>query len=479
MPDPNASPESAAPAPGADSAATQPDSTAAAEPSAAAAPPAPEVAAPTTPGAEDAPPLRTLDSIREKYRSRSKEGEPKAEASPTTDKADTEKPSEDKPGDEAEGAEGEEPDAKEVDPLAEFEEPRPPTREEIFKLRIPAPVKEQFAEVAEKLTAKLADEQAIGGAQGVEFAKSFNPVVWDANPTEEVVDKAFDVLTETNTPLVLGMGQRLIRTALDDEETGPAFGGTLLKEWYGEDATHELITKLVEAHKAGLIDVEGLDEDLAAVKAAKPAAEVEQLRAKVTDLENQLKQTPEERQRAAREKESERRDDEVVDRYVTDRAIAVVLPIAERVGWAAREGQEGATPGRVLFGNILTTWLNEQVKTFPEWHAIRDLKKNGTAYRDGKPTSALVQKTDSLESRSKGLFLKTVRELQAETALPTPRAAQKPTPPAKNDSEGGDNAPPPPNSSSKPKTLDEIRDKYRRMTADAAEEESVGRAVRR
>ena len=56
-------------------------------------------------------------------------------------------------------------------------------------------MKEQFAEVAEKLSAKLADEQAIGGAQGLEFAKAFNPVVWEADPTPEVVDKALDVLT--------------------------------------------------------------------------------------------------------------------------------------------------------------------------------------------------------------------------------------------------------------------------------------------
>lgn len=488
MPDLNVS-ESVTPAPGSDSAATTTGSTAA-DTTSAAAPTASEVAAPSTQGAPDAETPRTLDSIREKYRKRAEEEAAPAEASPTTVKPDTEKPEEPKADEEAEAADVK--PAEEADPLAEFEEPKPLTREQIDEQypRVPKAVREQWAASEEERGRLRAEREALGGEQGVAVAKAIAPALWHTSPGEAEADALLDAVSEANQPLAVACGQRLVRTALDDDETGPQFGDTLVAEWFGKAPTGEGYTadrlrKLVEADNAGLIDWEELDADIAAARAEQPSAREAELEARVKELEGQAKQSPDEKARASAAEEQRRKDEEAVDRYVTDRAVAKVLPIAVKQGLAAGDDEEGAED-KVLFGEILTAWLNERVKAFPESHGIRDLKKNGTAYRNGQPTSALIQQTDSLEMRAKALFLETVRKLRVSQTIPVPTKRPPTRQPPTDGDGGGERQPPtrqptqpPAADDAKPKSLEEIKAKFRRRAEEEAAEAQVGVAGRR
>jgi hypothetical protein len=513
MPELNESIQESAPAPGTDSAATQPADVAV-ESTSAATPAATEAAAPSTEGAVDAP--RSLDSIRDKYRSRANE-EQKPDASPTTEEAKPEKP--EKPAEnpdekeDAEDADAEEADATEADPLAEFEEPKPLTREEIDAQhpRVPKAVREQWAASEEERGRLLTEREELGGEQGVTVAKAIAPALWNAEPGEKEADILLDAVSEANTPLALACGQRLIKTALEDEATGKEFASSLFVGEFGEGYDLDRISKLVEADKAGsipenlftkaygegydksrvdklveldkagLIDMDDAEEDLADFKSKQPTVREAELQARVKELEGKQSQSPDEKQRASQAEQQRRKDDEAVDSYVTDRAVSAVLPIAIKQGLAAGDEEEGAED-RVLFGKILTAYLDSEVKAFPEYHHIRALKQSGNAYRGGKPTSQLVQKTDSLEKRAKALFLSTVRTLRGSQTIPVPTRRSPTGPKPQTDGDGGEQPKPiptqvPQSTDGKPKSLEDIKAKYRNRIAD--EQRQVGVAGRR
>lgn len=457
MDEPQIATESA-PAPAADSsAATSAEGVAASSDAAA---PQSDVAASSHEGARQP---STLDELYEKYRNASEqaEGEPPAAPEP-------EQPKEEPNPEEA---------APEEDPLAEFEQ-KPLTPEQINELwpRTPTAIREKFA-AAEQQRATLLEERAeLGGDAGVEFSKSVNAIVFKAEVGEEDAEAFMNHLSGASLPLVIQTGQHFINTALNDEQHGPAFGDKLLQGEFGEGYTAERIRELVELDRNGL-----LDDVRANMQFARTPTETERaLREENAALKAQLSGSDKTAGKdATATTNASTEASAAVDELVTGRAMDVVLPIARKIGWAARDGEE-ATEEQTLRGEMLTAWLNQRMQASPEFREIQQLKARGDALREGLPSPALQTKLDRIEARAKALFLEAARKLNASR---TPAPAKTPNAPKGGDAAPKTDTPPPPVQEPKPRQgekpmttrerLDALHRKYAGAAADA--EVSVGR----
>lgn len=386
--------------------------------SSAAAPPAPESAASQETGAQGQQ-GDTLDALYERFSEQSRQPAQPENPEQSAEQVEEAKPEEAEPvvEEEAEAA----PDA---DPLAEFEQGIP-TREDInsrFK-RAPQAIRDEFAVVAERLTARESERAELGGDEGVAVAKAILPHLLSGDTSAEAVDGFMEAFTTTNLPLARQIGQNLVGLALDDEQTGKAFGDSLLAGQFGEGYDSELVGKLVEAHRSGLVNLDEIQEDLGFART--PTERERELQTKLEAAEKQVRDYEGNRDETARREEQKLSD--AVDDFVSREAMAEVLPIVTKLGWVPREGEE-ATDALKLHGSMVTAWLDSELKSSPEYTRVQALKEAGNAFRDGKPTTQMRAAMTGVRTRAKALALRAGRTLAPTYAKSFSRAnAQPPT----------------------------------------------------
>lgn len=462
-------------APAPDSAATSTPEVAA--PSSAAAS-TEDVAASTTTGADAAP--ATLDSLFEKFKGQS-EQESGAGKPEETEQSQTPKP-EEKP----EEVEQEEaaPAEEDADPLAEFES-RLPTRESINEkyARAPKAIRDEFAETAEKLTAREAERQEIGGDEGVQIAREILPRLLSPKTTEGDVNAVFEAMVEANPPLVAQMGSAFINAALNDERTGEAFGSQLLESELGEGYNLAKLRSLVEADQMGLIDHEAVEEGRQMART--PTEREQQLEAENKRLTETV-QKYEGKTTDATAKEEQRLND-LVDSFVTDEAMDEVLPIVRKLGWIPGDDEKGdpLNAAKVLHGEMVTAYLNAKVKASNEYTTIQALKEEGRAFKNGQPTLQMRKAVNSLRTRAKAVMLQAGRTLGTTYASSFTRTRTATSQPSTTTSRSGDTPTTPatpaqqqPQSSQQPQLstqekLDALAARYKSAASEA--EIAVGR----
>lgn len=464
-PESNLSSGSAAPPP--DTAAA-PSGGSAAEPSAAAPSPAESAASSETGAPAEAP--RTLEALRERFREQASQAEapePQPDQQPEPEKVEEPKPE----VEEEEAA----PQAEE-DPLAEFEQAIP-TREQINAdhQRAPKAIRELAGDLAEKLTAREAERAELGGDEGVTVARAILPHLLSGDTSAETVNGFMNALTETNLPLAREIGQQFVNLALDDERTGKEFGNQLLEGQFGEGYNAEMLEKLVGAHRAGLVDLDAVQEDEGFGRT--PTTRERELQEKLDAAERQVREFQGNRDDTARREEQRLSD--AVDDFVSAQAMEEVLPIVTKLGWVPREGEE-AGEALKLHGSMFTAYLEMEIKRSPEYDRIKALKEAGNAFRDGKPTTQLRVAIQGLRNKAKAITSKAGRTLAPTYAKSFTSTAHTAQPPTAKSGDAAPTAPPPaaappaqPQARSYDEQLEEVRARFRANRQAA--ETTVGR----
>jgi hypothetical protein len=265
------------------------------------------------------------------------------------------------------------------------------------------------------------------------------------------------------------MGGEFVNAALTDERTGAAFGDRLLESEFGEGYKAELIRKLVEGHREGLIDLEGVEEGLGTAR--EPTARERELEGRLKEAEGKVKELTGGKEDATRKEEQ--RLATTVKETVSRAVMAKVLPIAEDIGWVEKEGDTGPHAGLLAeLGELAVAKMNAAIERTPEWDAIQQLVKDGNAFRDGQPTRLMRIQLEAVQRRGTALFKGTARRLKPVIGLLAGQAAtpktEDPPPPPTGRSEGGEK----PQTDAaetqqrKPRTLDEIHEEFQRRQRD-------------
>lgn len=439
----------------------------------AAASAATDAAASTETGATTAAPA-SLDDLWKEFSTRKPE-----EAAPETsaEAKEAEAKPEEKPAGEArpDAVQADEAEAEEAkaepDPLAE--EQSIPTRDEINEQhkRAPKAIRDLAADLAERAQAAEGKITKIGGDEGLQVAEAIIPHLFGPKATEDSVNAVFEALVETNAPLVASMGQSFINHALDDEKTGPAFADRLLQGEFGEGYTAERLRVLVALDREGLIDVDGLREDLGTAR--EPTARERELEGKLKETEARVKELTGGQEDATRREEQRLRD--TVTETVSRAVMAKVLPVAEQIGWVEKEGDNKGPHAGLLgrLGKLAISDMNAEIKKSPEWDAVQQLVEEGRAFQNGQPTRAMRVNLEAIERRGTAMFKKTAREFRPLISLLAAQGAQAkedPPPPQTGRSEGGDAAQTDAEHAARktPESLDEIHEQFARKQRDAA-----------
>ena len=454
----------ASPAPAPDTAAASAPPAADASAQAPAAQQGTETAASTETGAPAAP--ASLDDIFNDFKSKSAQETATPEAPEPEAPAPKAETDEEEQPDDAASDEPEAPAPKaDDDPLAD--EAGIPTRDEINEAhkRAPKAIRDLAADLAERAAEAEGKLAKLGGDEGAQVAEAIIPHLFSAEVTPENADAMFDALVEANAPLVATMGESFINAALNDERTGPAFADRLLEGEFGEGYTAEQIRELVELHREGLIDVEGLRDDIGTGR--EPTARERDLEAKLEAANKKVTELTGGNEDATR-KEA-RRLEQTVRKSVGEAVMAKVQPLAERIGWVERGGNTGPLAGTLArLGSLAAAEMNAQIEQTPEWDAIQQLVADGNAFRDGEPTRLMRVKLEAIQRRAEAMFKKTARELRPLISAAAGRPDHTPTPTGRSSS-GGDagEGPSPDAAPKKPRTLEEINADFDRRMREA------------
>lgn len=312
----------------------------------------------------------------------------------------------------------------EVDPLAEQTGPR--TLDDLKKQfpRAQTVALEEIAKVEAKQWALQKKVDEIGGTVGIKIAKEVMPALLHANPGENEANTAFQVLTDTNPALALGMSRQLLDHALDEHAVDPASGlptymqtgNYLIKKHLDPDYDVEKIEKLIKYDKAGLIDHEELEKEAALY--AGDSAQVKALKERLSAIEEKDKATQAATEDAARAKARESYDKAVG--YVSKQVMDAVIPIAEHFGWTATQEEvtskdpavKQLAKGKIVMGKMLTAYMNTRMKQLPEWASVDHLGKTGQAFsEDGQVRHLFTSNSTPLTTKLVAEFKEMVRIL--------------------------------------------------------------------
>lgn len=307
-------------------------------------------------------------------------------------------------------------------------------------------IKAKFPRQSVQMTAEFAKREAhraelmksvgdIGGEIGVEFAKVVNPIIWKENPTIEDVDALFDqiVLPEhaNAEQLFKLMGEHLINTTLQDETHGREFGANLISEEYGKNKDGspydfggmkplELVETLINAHKAGILNMEFITSELAGQDPTpEPSPRELALQKENEELKSgqQAKETEHKRERDALQAQYKTQ----ANGFVSRRIMSAVMPLAVSANWAAIEGETGPQVERKqVLGELVTDHINRSIEgslgaPSEEYAAVQTMIDEGRAFdAAGKPTPRFLQKLGPLQEKARARFLRIQRVLAPE-----------------------------------------------------------------
>ena len=327
---------------------------------------------------------------------------------------------------EPEPVEAKEPEeeAEEVDPLAEQTGPR--TIDDINKQypRAPIPVREEIARLETEKWALQGQVDELGGTVGLEVAKGIMPLLLKANSTEQDAEAFLNTVFDTNAPLGIDASRLFLTKSLTEESIDPATGlpireatgNALLKEFVSENFDVEKLKKLAEYEEAGLLDYEELDKELQSY--AGESEQVKELKQRLQAVEDRDRESQAAKETDAR-KQSEQHF-ETATNLVSQQLMGAVVPLAEYYGWTATKEEinssdpqvKALAESKIAMGEMLTAWVNVELKKQPEWAAVEHLAKTGQALNsDSKPTSLFTANSAPLVNRMTAKFKAMVRTL--------------------------------------------------------------------
>lgn len=327
----------------------------------------------------------------------------------------------------------------EVDPLAEQTAPR--TVEDLKKQfpRAQTVALEEIAKVEAEAWKLKSDVESIGGPVGIEIAKAVMPALLSANPGDAEANAVFDSLTETNPALAVGMSRQFLDHALDEKAIDPASGlptymqtgNYLIKKHLNPNYDVAKIEKLIEYDEKGLLDHEELEKEAALY--AGDSAQVKELKARLSAVEEKGK-TDEAAEKAAARAEEQKHHDKATS-YISRQVMAAVIPIAEHFGWTATKDELNSNDpavkqlaeGKIAMGKMLTAYMNSEMQRHPEWASVEHLGKTKQAFtEDDQPRHIFTDNSTRLVNRLVAEFKAMVRVLNPTFAksFGSTRAAQ-------------------------------------------------------
>lgn len=310
----------------------------------------------------------------------------------------------------------------EPDDLVERTEPR--TLEDLKKQfpRVATTALEEIAKVEADKYGLQKEFQSVGGTEGLEIAKAVMPALLSANPTAEDADSVFQTVTETNPELMRAMSMNILTHALRETKVDPATnvpiniatGNAIIKEFLNDKYDVETLEQLIAFDEAGLLDKEELAQQLESFTGkSKRELELESRLKAIEDgkSQDQAKEKTDTEARVAQHVEK-------TEKYVVQGAMSQILPIAEQYGWTAtKEELASSDPAvkehaefKVAFGEFLTPWLDQFVKSHVKWAGVQSLGKGEQSFnRDGNPTILLKKNGQEVINAAVAAFKGKVR----------------------------------------------------------------------
>lgn len=289
--------------------------------------------------------------------------------------------------------------------------------------RVATTALEEIARVDKALYETQEKLNALGGEIGVGIANEVMPLLLKANPTEEDGDRLMDHLFVTNPSLGIEASKLLLEKAFTEDEIDPetnlpikiATANAMIARHIDPDYDLEKVEQLIKFDKAGLIDKEDLAK---ALEFEGESETVKELRKQVADLQSIKQREEADKERAAQVEV--RKHYEKATEFVADRVMKQLVPIAEAGGWTATKEELNSdkpevrqlAESKVKMGEMLTAWMNERLRTHPEWAAVEHLGKSKSAFNDdGNPTSIFTVNANSLTNRVLADFKEMMRVL--------------------------------------------------------------------
>ncbi len=373
----------------------------------------------------------------------------------------------------------------EEDDLVERTEPR--TLEDLKKQfpRVATTALEEIAKVEASQYALQKEVNDLGGPDGLEIAKGIIPALLSPNPTAEEVDSVFQTITETNPAAMQAMSWNILTHALNEERpdasglpTNIATGNALIKQFLNEKYDVEQIEKLIAFDEAGLIDKDELSKELENFT-GKSKRELE-LEARLKAVEDKGQQD-----QAAEKTKAEARVAQHVDRtekYVINGAMSQIIPIAEQFGWTATKEElassdpniKSLAEAKIAFGELLTPWLDQFVKSHVKFAGVESLGKQEQAFNaDGNPTVLLKKNGQEVINAAIAAFKQKVRILNPTFAksFGSTRANQLKAKTTRSGTVEPSSIPPvkkaPENGNRQPADVDALDEQYRRSMRES------------
>lgn len=315
------------------------------------------------------------------------------------------------------------------DDLVERTEPR---SADDFKKLFPRSEPKAREELARIETANYALQKElgdVGGTEGLEIAKAVMPALLSANPTNEDADTVFQNVTETNPELMKAMSWNILTHSLKEQALDPASqrpismvtGDAIIKEFLNDNYDVEKIEQLIAFDEAGLLDKEELAKELESFT-GKSKRELE-LESRLKAVEDKDKQAEADLNTKAEARVAQHV--EKTEKYVVSGAMSQIVPIAEQYGWTATKEELASTDPavkanaefKVAFGEFLTPWLDQFVKSHVKWAGVQSLGKGEQAFnQDGNPTILLKKNGQEVINAAIAAFKGKVRVMNTAFA---------------------------------------------------------------
>lgn len=300
----------------------------------------------------------------------------------------------------------------EVDPFAEFDS-KPLTTMEAVKAAFPRvsnDAREAILDYGTKLDAALTQIGEVGET-GIQFAKEILPVLNNPNPGRQECETVFQSLSDANPTLVKEMGQVLLDGLLDDERSYADTAAGLVKMEFGEGVDLELLHKLVGYHQGDLIDYDAFAKAAAEKGIGKLTPFQEQMQTdlqKANDRIKELEGKTNSTEQAAKD-ESRAKADE----WFSNEVMAPIIPLAEKFGWVAKDGQKPEISAAwIRMGEMVTAYLKYQSQQASSYKNYEHLRDTDQALVNGKPSRLAVVNVTPVADGNKARFLETIRILQ-------------------------------------------------------------------
>lgn len=225
----------------------------------------------------------------------------------------------------------------------------------------------------------------------------------------------------------------------------------------GKPVSVATIEKLVKGLKAGHINMDYLEAELAGQVAHEPSEQEKAAIARAEAAEAKLAETAE--QRTANEEAAKRKEDDRLaaytvqsDRYTSGRVMEAVNPSIKDSGWAPQEGDsKEVLAQKEYWGRMVAREINEHMRGTPEapsqaWGDYEAARKEGTVFtREGYPTPRFKVLLTPLENMAKAKFNEIKRSMGPAFRFgPSPSAARNARLATQNGSRNGEQPAVPP-----------------------------------